>query len=284
MIIVHLSGGLGNQLFQYAFGASLAARAGCIMYVDPSHYDQDDRRRYRLDKLSLTPIIAPQRLRNLHNRPNTPKVWWRDIFKKNPSVRIVREAHCGYDFLMSQLGRNCFLVGYWQSPKYFRNCEEDLKRQFYPRQLSDRANTVLAKILAAKDSVAVHVRRGDYVSNEAASRILGPLAPEYYTSAIHHITRTIKEPQYYVFSDEPDWCMKNVGLPPSTSFVEACEDYEDLFLMSQCKHNIIANSSFSWWAAWLNQNPAKIVIAPKLWYRDPLYQNNDLLPTTWYQL
>jgi hypothetical protein len=134
-------------------------------------------------------------------------------------------------------------------------------------------------------SVAVHVRRGDYVSNEAASKTHGLTGVDYYRAAVEQISKKVVRPNLYVFSDDPNWCKDNLAFKQATTYVAHNSDgAEDLRLMRLCRHNIIANSSFSWWGAWLNENPAKQVIAPQTWFADSIHNTKDLIPSTWQKI
>jgi hypothetical protein len=138
----------------------------------------------------------------------------------------------------------------------------------------------------ACESVSLHIRRGDFVSNRKTNEIHGVLPLEYYYEAIRLITNQVRNPEFFIFSDDIPWVRENLLVPKKVNFVEhptSNRDYEDLILMSNCKHHIIANSSFSWWGAWLSQNPVKRVIAPREWYRIVI-DTRDLLPEEWIKL
>jgi hypothetical protein len=142
----------------------------------------------------------------------------------------------------------------------------------------------LLKRVSSNNSVSVHIRRGDYVSNPHASKFHGTKGLDYYEKAVERIAETVKNPELFVISDDIEWCKENLRLPYKTTHIDGNAGFEDMHIMSHCAHNIIANSSFSWWAAWLNTNPDKVVIAPKKWFNDESINTEDVVPKTWIRL
>jgi hypothetical protein len=182
---------------------------------------------------------------------------------------------------------NVVLDGYWQSPRYFAGREREVRDAFRFPELGSAEGRSLAEELAARrGTVAVHVRRGDYESNEKIRRILGPQPPEYYESAAAHIRTRVADPSFYVFSDDVDWCRATLRFGGDAVYVDprAAAAYEDMALMALCENHVIANSSYSWWGAWLAPHVAKVVVAPKRWFGDPAVDTSDLLPAEWVEL
>ena len=283
MIIVRLKGGVGNQLFQYALGGALQKHYGVPVSYDISKYKNDPLRKFELHALdpniaeegSIRAFFSPSLMERIKGKlkakqgneiiKEQPKQEWRfngDIFKMN--------------------GRSLYLDGYWQSPRYFELFQTDLRKQFaqliIPEQSTMGDNYV--------NSVAIHVRRGDYVNSNLTSEIYSALPLAYYQSAINLMEASNRNLKFYLFSDDLSWCrehFKNVNV----SFMENSDSpLFDLALMSRMEHHIIANSTFSWWAAWLNENPSKIVVAPKQWFKDSNMNESakELIPESWIRV
>jgi hypothetical protein len=185
---------------------------------------------------------------------------------------------------------NVFLRGFWQSEKYFLDCREEILKEFsFKNKFSDE-NLKIAKKIQEKSSVAIHVRRGDYISNPGASKTFVSLEVQYYQKAIEKLDIDIPHALLVFFSDDISWVKKNIinRLLSNYEYIivdnnKGDESYNDMRLMSLCDHNIIANSSFSWWGAWLNQNPRKQIIAPKKWFLIDK-NTNDLYPNNWIKI
>lgn len=174
--------------------------------------------------------------------------------------------------------------GYWQNQSYFIDIEQEIRTAFkFKNELSETNENYLQHICRS-NSISLHIRRGDYVGHESLG---GLCSLNYYKEAIDIIEAKIENPSFFIFSDDMEWCKSNLPLPQKTVFVEGNKgpsSYVDMQLMSNCKHNIIANSSFSWWGAWLNENPNKIVIAPSKWINDDNYNDSDIIPKTWIKI
>ena len=294
MIIVKLIGGLGNQLFQYAAGRRLAELHGVPLKLDLRGFET-----YRLHKYSLhafrirEELATPEEIRRLDWRgQRTPGgLWLRAVQALRPYCRrtLFLEEHLGpYDPNILKTPRDVYLGGYWQSEKYFRDIADIIRREFTVREdLAAESARVAAEIRGA-ESVAVHVRRGDYVWNPETTKYHGLSGPEYYRRGVEEIARRVGGKLHlFFFSDDPDWVAANLLFDWPSTYVrhnDASRNYDDLRLMSLCRHDVIANSSFSWWAAWLNANPGKIVCAPKQWINNPEIDTRDILPDTWISL
>jgi len=195
----------------------------------------------------------------------------------------------GFEFWSGLFLRSApsYLVGYWQSDKYFWGYEEVIRSDFsFSRELSESNLAVLSSIESC-NSVSLHVRRGDYISNPKASAYHGICGLDYYARAIEYVCSRESDPIFYVFSDDLIWCRENLEFEGQVIFVEGNvggQSFVDMQLMSNCKHNILANSSFSWWAAWLNKNGGKCVVAPDIWNASRGSVSDDLMPFSWVRL
>jgi hypothetical protein len=299
MIIVELMGGLGNQMFQYALGRHLSLMNKTSLKLDLTRLEERAPgnnyvlRNYELDKYHHNAqVVEKNELAYfIPVRSFTSKVLYR-VKERLGLVSIKHEA--GFEFqpeiLMS--GKNTYLSGYWQSEKYFSSISETIRNDFAIKKslLSDISNletfrNILLK-MSQTNSVSVHFRRGDYVSNPLIEEKYGTYSPAYYQKAISLIKSKIEQPHFFLFSDEPGWLKSNIEFKDPFTIIEGYQGYIDMFLMSQCKHNIIANSSFSWWGAWLNDNHAKTVIAPLKWFvsDDENNQTKDLIPEEWERI
>lgn len=287
MVIVQLKGGLGNQLFQYAAGIALAEQHQVKLAVDISHLSHnqsgDTMRPYELKNLVHPPLVAkPGQIAPFQ------KFLRNSIEKFLPNYKriVYKEPAFTYDENFENADDNVYLSGYWQSEKYFSKYEKLIKANFvFGEQLTQKVQP-FAVTLRSSESIAIHIRRGDLVSRELQD-YHGILSAAYYNNAIRIIRETIQTPSFYIFSDDMHWVKQQLQLPPATTFVSgqvSHSSYEDFFLMQHCRHNIIANSSFSWWAAWLNSYPNKTVIAPKKWFNNAPHNTRDLLPAAWIRM
>lgn len=251
MIIGKLSGGLGNQMFQYAAGRSMSLRDNTPLLLDIRWYRGRTSRTYLLGDFNVKAEIA----RNS------------DIFK----VKL--------------FSRRNYLSGDFQSEKYFKNIESTLRKEFkLKNEIGIGSKQVLAEIVA-DNAVSIHLRGGDYVKGPKA-KFHGTCSPEYYQKAVEKIRKEVDLPHFYIFTDDIEWAKNHISLPDPYTFVSKAgrPAQDELMLMVACKHNVIANSSFSWWGAWLNENPTKIVIAPKKWFNDPTMDSGDIVPESWIQI
>ena len=287
MIISQIMGGLGNQMFQYAMGRALSTRLNLPLRIDISGFDS-----YRLHKYQLSSVFAgmevaaPKDLENL--------IGWRATttakrLVTKPQLSWIRgrqfvvEPHLAYWAGIEGLIGPVYLVGYWQSEKYFYAIDSIIRNDFaFVKPLSMQNQHIVDEIRSSQ-AISLHIRRGDYVQNSQTLAIHGICSLDYYRDAIAYIAQRIARPKFFIFSDDMAWVKSNLKVEFPCIYVDhniGSESYNDMRLMSQCQHNIIANSSFSWWGAWLNANPHKIVIAPKKWYAN----NNDvrdLCPEKW---
>ena len=293
MIISRVIGGLGNQMFQYAVGRSIALDVNKDLLLDTNSYDDYKLHNgYELNAVfGIKPKLASQAQIN-----EILGLWKNRYLKYALNVafqlgllspkNIIKERSFAYDKRVSEITSDVYLEGYWQSEKYFIKNAQQIRDDFiFKFDMSD-SNRALMEFMLRKNSVSLHIRRGDYVSNSAVAERHGVCSLDYYHAAIELIRSQLSNPSIFVFSDDIDWARSNVRTSLPLYFVDhniGIESYKDMYFMSQCKHNIIANSSFSWWGAWLNPNHQKIVIAPKLWFKDKT-NTIDLIPEGWVRI
>lgn len=287
MIITHLIGGLGNQLFQYAMARRIAYNNNVSLKLDISDFTSYKLREYRLDKFNIVAEIATleeiRRFKKTRSKILSKLLLAYNSTKPVISRSYIRERFFYYDPDMGNIVNNVYLEGHWPSEKYFFDIKEILRQEFSLRYEMTDYHQDLKKQIINSNSVSIHIRRGDYVSNPVVNQVHGTCSMNYYYNAITLITDKIAHPHFYIFSDDPDWVKENFIIPCSFTIVknEVQRDYEDLLLMSMCKNHIIANSSFSWWGAWLNPREDKLVISPAKWYPGADYDTRDLLPDSW---
>jgi hypothetical protein len=286
MVTVKLKGGLGNQMFQYAAGRALAEKHHVPLLLDVSFLEADagglyTKRHYELDQLNIVAKVAgKEHLKKF----KSPTIFQR-LFK-NSSAAVYHEQKSSYNKAFENLGPDVYLDGFWQTEKYFSSVRALLLKEFTPAFPLTGAIKVLADEIKNRKSVAIHVRRGDYVNLKSAAEYHGTCSMDYYDRAINYIKDKVEEAHYYIFSDDMAWCRENFRNLPNVHFTESQAGYSsvDLYLMSCCSHNIIANSSYSWWSAWLNTSEDKIVIAPEKWFAAGVAVNEDLLPSSYIKL
>ena len=281
MIITKLKGGLGNQLFQYAVGRAVALHHKLPLKLDLTVFEKYKLHNgYRLDQFAIQAGIATENdIINLKGGNNVLFSALRKagLFKRKSYFKEKRSSY--FD---ARVFKNNFvyLDGYWQNELYFSNIREVLLRELSPiNSMNDLGCDYLEPINKC-NSVSLHVRRGDYLN----LKNINVLDVDYYMKAVEYIRKSIEKPTFFIFSDDLDWCKKSLGFLDGCIYVDRTQtEIDDLKLMSFCRHNIIANSSFSWWGAWLNQNPKKTVIAPKDWMlNDP--GSNDVILSDWVKL
>lgn len=287
MIVVRLKGRLGNQLFQYAAGRTLSLRHDCPLKLDLTnlrHRGVD----YRLDRFRIRARIAePEEvsaLQGLARRRNRPRRWLNRLFPSlfgGPhKLRFFRDDGIVFNPRFSRLPSHIYLDGYWAYWDYISEFAERIRPELRWRDPLDDQAREIADRIADGNSVSVHVRRGDYVDNVWHLQ----LSAQYFQSCANLMIERLKAPRFIVFSDDPIWVREHLRLPgpvefPRYSGPEA--DVVDMRLMSLCRHHIIANSTYSWWAAWLNPRKDKIVLAPRHWVKDDFSSPQIRTPPAW---
>ncbi len=289
MIIVQLTGGLGNQLFQYAFGKALAIRNECKFKLDLSMFEMDGKREYSLAPFSVTATIASTSEREILQGKDSSKLQKirRILFYRD--TKIIEEKVLCFNPKHLSIKKPAYIIGYWQSEKYFLEFEKEIRNEFHISVEPSSSNQVILMRINTCNSISLHIRRGDFIYDRISSELHGSCSIQYYQKAVDLISSTIANPVFFIFSDDINWAKANLHLNFETVFIDindAKTDYEDLRLMSSCKHHILANSTFSWWGAWLNPSLDKIVIAPQKWFADEEWNNrtSDLIPTTWIRI
>jgi hypothetical protein len=273
MIIVNLKGGLGNQMFQYAFGKALSFNLKTDLKYDTSSFTSDPLRDFALDCLKVNVQKASKEEVNTLRPPRKNILPYLKYKISNKVLTLYKRSYINEQQLVDysnllKIKSDCYLDGYWQSEEYFKNIRETLLKDFVIKYPIEECNKDVLERIRKSNSVSLHVRRGDYVSNPKTNAKHGVLGLDYYDKAMEIIAKNISNPIYFVFSDDISWAEKNLKSKNEVFFVNNNydKDYEDLRLMRNCKNHIIANSSFSWWGAWLSQNPKKVIIAPKQWF------------------
>lgn len=290
MIVVKLMGGLGNQMFQYAAGRALAHANKDVLKLDLSHYSNPPPgcvpRKYELYNFKITPDFATDEdLRRFGHR-GSPK--WLLTRAKQLLGRVqpcyLTDRDIRYNPRFKKATGDVYLDGYWQSTRYFEEIEGTIRSELQPVGSGAGHVMKLWEEIQGCNSVCVNIRRGDFVTDN----FLGCLGMDYFRRGQEVMARSVPDVRYFVFSDDIPWCEEHFGKDPATTVVShdyAGPDFIDyLFLMTSCKHFIIPNSSFAWWAAWLCANTAKRVIAPLRWFNDTTVDTSDIVPATWQRV
>ncbi|MDQ6814473.1 MAG: alpha-1,2-fucosyltransferase [Bacteroidota bacterium] len=307
--------GLGNQMFQYAAGKSLALHKKVPLKLDVSSYEGYGLRKFELDaffdletekatKDEVAQYQIKQPVKSVWNKilPNHRMHFYRmpyeeaaikrnvlqltELLAPSHKRRTYIEPNYHYNHHFFKAGNNVLLIGYWMSWRYFQHFENEIRQDFKIKtdlvtHLYDIRNEILKN-----NSVSIHIRRGDFMLRKNV-QLHGIIPIDFYQKAIQEIARATTSVHLYVFSDDIEWARKNFKTTFPVTFVSSevtQTAVEDFYLMSICKHNIIANSTFSWWAAFLNSNPDKIVVAPKKWYDKTMYDYKDVYPQSWLLL
>ena len=285
MILVSLKGGLGNQMFQYACGRAISLRHAQTLKLDLSGFDHamksDTPRMYGLDSWNIVESIAtPDEIRKAKYPLGIVTKVLRFLRKK-----ILRRFYVPFVPWIVRFRHNGYLEGFFQDERYFADFADEIRKDFTPKNpLSQKSASMLEEIRSDERSLSIHVRRGDYATTASAE--FPTLPPSYYKDALAYVKDRIPDARAYVFSDDIEWAKKNLELPADAIFVSSpnTPHFEEIVLMSACRHHIIANSTFSWWGAWLNPLPDKIVVAPKQWSRKHASWYKDITPPTWIRL
>ena len=297
MIIVEINSGLGNQMFQYAAGKALAAKLNTELLLDISWYKQADKaqtpRNFELPVYPFSENYADEKTVNQLIRPSSDGVFNRLKHRLNRAKQIHKqwafvEPHFHFYPQFFEARNPVYISGYWQSEQYFLPIANQI-REIFSIDISkeEPAFEMLQKIAASNCPVSMHVRRGDMVKNPEVAQVHGSCNIDYYKRCMLQIEQRVDHPEYFVFSDDPEWCKENLQSNFPIHFVtgnDGSKAFLDIQLMRHCRHHIIANSSFSWWGAWLNPNPTKIVLAPIKWFNAGEHNTNDLIPPTWERI
>lgn len=270
MIIVKIEGGLANRMFQYALFLSLRRKRNDV-FLDEKTF----KPAWSFEKITLKKtfphIDCPEgdlSKFKVETRSGKLAHLIRNYVEKYSRKYFFQKEFRFYPEIMDELPQDVYLRGYWQSEKYFEDVRDEVRRAFTFDPFTETENIETSRKMSKENSVSIHIRKGkDYMQQELTA---GTCPLDYYVKAIQYIKDRVDNPSFYVFTDNPDWVRDNLGSINYTLVnwnpISGDKNYRDIQLMSCCKHNIIANSSFSWWGAWLNPNPGKIVIGPRMWF------------------
>ncbi|HEX7905097.1 MAG TPA: alpha-1,2-fucosyltransferase [Chitinophagaceae bacterium] len=293
MIIVQLTGGLGNQLFQYAAAKSLSLHHNVSLQLDITSFYRDklpdlevprDFELYQFEGIREK-IISLNEIGSVIDLKNEKSFFQkiRPRYKRN----IYTEPFYHFDKNFFNSNKNVLLKGGWQSEKYFDPYKDLIRQRLQLKETVITQVIEKGRSLTEKQTVGVHIRRGDYLRKKIIFEWHGVMSKEYYLKGFELLSKRIPGFSVLYFTDDPDWVQKEL-LPIMNGEIVSKETsqthFEDFYLLSKCRHTIIANSSFSWWAAWLNNNPDKIIIAPKKWFDKGPKDTKDIIPLNWFQI
>jgi hypothetical protein len=282
MKIVKIFGGLGNQMFQYSLYLSLKEEFPFeTIKIDCSYFNGYPLHN-GLELLNIFDVVLPQASFKELMHVTCPLYHYR-LWQIGKRILNIRRSHYfeKYDFTIDNLaiglsGKRYF-DGYWQNESYFKKHESVIRNAYrFKNSLDIKNQEILDMIRSINNSVSIHIRRGDYLTHKLYQNIC---TIDYYSNAINYIRGQITNPVFFIFSDDILWCEKKLNdilIHDTITFIDWNKEgnsYKDMQLMSECKHNIIANSSFSWWGAWLNSNPHKIIVSPQKWHNTDLNIN-----------
>lgn len=290
MIITRLMGGLGNQMFQYAAGKSLAEAHQTTLKLDLSYLlDRSPRKDFTFRNYALTifnireEFATSQEVQRFHS-------WSNQLLVKFAlsNLHYVKERFFHFDSNILNLTSEVYLEGYWQSAKYFSSITSILQKEFTIKSTFPQKNQELEKKIRNTNAICVNVRRGDFVANLKTNQFHGVCETDYFNQGMEILAQKVNDSHIFIFSDDIEWCIHNLNFAYPTTYITkemaGINDGYHMYLMSLCKHYIIANSSFAWWSVWLNTNLHKIVVAPKKWFNDTSINTNDLIPKDWYRI
>ena len=292
MIISNLLGGLGNQMFQYAAARALSLARGQPLRLDISGFaDYRLHQGFELQRVfnCSTDIANAAEVRSILGWQSVPlirRVLARPALAAFRRAAFIVEPHFHHWPEIMDVPQDCYLLGYWQSEKYFQNVESVIREDFAFKPALVNRNMELAEQISQVNAVSLHVRRGDYAQDPKTNVTHGLCSLDYYRAAIQHIAAKVEQPHFFIFSDDMDWVKAQLKIDLPCHYVDhnhGAESYNDMRLMSLCRHHIIANSSFSWWGAWLNTYPDKIVVSPRRWFASANI-TKDLFPHGWLAL
>ncbi|NQX52185.1 alpha-1,2-fucosyltransferase [Pedobacter panaciterrae] len=283
MKIIRFLGGLGNQMFQYTLYKSLESKFPNVKADLQGYNDYPLHNGFELENIFGLKI---NKISSFTSNLYFNKKW---IYKKLRRILGLKNTYTeeknlfSFDQSILNNPKTAYYWGYWQNFKYFEDIASEIKNDFQFTSSLSKENQQILDQVKLKNSVSIHIRRGDYLKDPLLGGLCGP---EYYKQAISYIQSNLTSPSFFIFSDDIYWCKENLNLDNCTfiSWNKGMSSYIDMQLMSACKHNIIANSSFSWWAAWLNSNPDKIVIGPKKWVNHSDPDIHMSFPQNWISL
>ena len=288
MIITRLNGGLGNQLFQYAFGRALSIRHGAPLRLDIRDYRENPQHGLLIQNFNIDGEFLPTNHSIAAPDITRRTKWQRWLWNMNPShARWVREKPFGFQPQWLKLGKSVYLDGYWQSESFFRDFSKTLRNELTLKAPPSLATQEIAAQMRQTRSVAMHIRRGDYVTDPKVAKIYLPLSLAYYERCLNDWAADQRNVRVFVFSNDIAWCKKNIRWAQPTVYVDhttALTAYEDLYLMQQAECCITANSTLSWWGAWLGRRPNHVVYTPANWFYPNTLDDQYLPCDGWVQM
>lgn len=280
-------------MFQYAIGRALSLRQSTELVLDTGAFSRYNLHNgYELSRIfNISARVANEsdfrRVLGWRGYGRIRQALIRRRYSFTRGNRIIVETPHGSQAGISDLPGDCYLSGYWQSEKFFRSYQDQIRADFTFRLPLSPQNQAVYEEIHTCDAISLHVRRGDYVNNQNAVAIYANCPQEYYLKAIDMVASQCANPVLFIFSDDIEWVKEKLKFQLPCEYVfhnTGNESYNDMRLMSECKHNIIANSSFSWWAAWLNSSKDKIIVAPQKWFSTDQFSCRDLIPSEWIRL
>ncbi len=292
MVISHIIGGLGNQMFQYAAGRALSIERGAPLCLDTQdfkgytlHNGFELHRLFNINsqiandsdlrKVLGWRALSPLRRKLFHKR-----------YLKFRGKNLFVDSLSSENYAFAEMPDKCYLMGNWQSERYFAHLSDIIRADFSFKADISLQNTELIELIGKINAVSLHVRRGDIAANPSSLAVHGLCSLEYYRKAVEYVAAKFANPTFIIFSDDMSWVQENLHIDYPCYYIDhnkGVESYNDMRLMSLCRHHIIANSSFSWWGAWLNPSVEKIVVAPQQWFAAD-YDSSDIIPSTWIQI
>lgn len=291
MIILRIEGGLGNIMFQYALGRHLSLINHTSLKFDVESCWVNPLGDYSLSleafHINIHDNLATSSEIKHFKRYQRKTGLWAPLYNRlvADETRYIQEYAPHFQPKVLSSANEIYLHGWWQNERYFIDSRKTLLDDFTVRTSLEGKNLKVAEHIQTSGSVAIHVRRADYVTNQKTKQYHGELTHDYYEQALDRITAFIPQPTLFIFSDDIPWVKKYLPFPFETIHVDWNSNlpHEDMRLMSLCQHHIVANSSFSWWGAWLSRNPNQIVVAPNRWTQDPR-DLNERVPTRWIRI
>jgi hypothetical protein len=285
---VRLTGGLGNQMFQYAAARAISIRVAAPLELDLSWFATNSDREFALAPFNIEgKLIGGDGRRADKEEKKTKRVFAKFRYRFHLLSffgREYKQISFEYDPRFESLAAPIFLKGYFQSDRYFSAVSEVLRKDFTLTKKAESLTEQMEKAIESIDGICIHVRRGDYIHNPKVNSQTGICSIDYYQRGLELVAKNLSNPHCFVFSDEPQWTRDNLQLELPMTVVDihdANQAHEDLRLMMACKNFLIANSSFSWWAAWLGRYPNKTVVAPAIWFKSGGKNTKDLIPDHW---
>jgi len=289
-------GGLGNQMFQYAFGKNTSIKYGFELKFETYLYKKDRFKRFLKNIIKIIIAIFAKKgiIKKIEEIRQNKRQYDLKYFELDDKIKKIKKSHLPiieertefcFDPELAKDKDNLSYLGYFNNEKYFSEISDIIRNDFkLKKRYTDLLPQELIKKINESVSVSVHIRRGDYINTKGINQYHGTCDIAYYQRATNFLKDKLLNPIFFIFSDDINWCKNNLQLESETIFISGLKNYEDLTLMSKCKHNIIANSTFSWWGAWLNPFPNKIVIAPKKWLNNPEIDTSTIIPDNWIKL